>query len=103
MIFMQAGRRAAFAIHGSATSQGSTSAATRCARRCQWDSTPGQVLPAESNGCRCHAIYERANVRAQQEDPASRFSRMFLHNVIREHQQRFIRICAARVRPALEQ
>lgn len=37
-----------------------------------------------------------------QQDQALGFSRIYLHNVAREHQQDFISICASRVRPALE-
>ena len=37
-----------------------------------------------------------------QEDRALGFSRIYLHNVAREHQQLFIATCASRIRPALE-
>jgi coenzyme F420-dependent glucose-6-phosphate dehydrogenase len=37
-----------------------------------------------------------------QQDQTLGFSRVYLHNVAREHQERFISICASRVRAALE-
>jgi coenzyme F420-dependent glucose-6-phosphate dehydrogenase len=80
--------------------------------------SPEQVAdletPADFDRASAHATPEdvRSHIRVSsdieqhtawlQQDQALGFERIYLHNVAREHQQRFISLCASRVRPALE-
>ena len=67
-----------------------------------FDRASAHATPADVRSqIRVSADIER-HIAWLQEDKALGFSRIYLHNVAREHQQRFISICASRLRPALE-